>query len=97
VHFWTEFWRFGLTLNEEQISQIVENDKNQGSKWTRWKGFFCAQESVAVSCEPYSLRVKVRCGGHENLFLLEIRIVPKGAVEAADADYGSTQPHCKAF
>jgi hypothetical protein len=40
--------------------------------------------------EPYSLRVKVRCGGHENLFLLEIRIFPKGTVEAADADLGST-------
>jgi hypothetical protein len=40
--------------------------------------------------EPYSLRVKVRCGGHENLFLLEIRIVPKGTVEAAVADLGST-------
>jgi hypothetical protein len=40
--------------------------------------------------EPYSLWVKVRCGGHENLFLLEIRIFPRGTVEAADADFGST-------
>jgi len=36
------------------------------------------------------LRVKVRCGVHENLFLLEIRIVTKGTVEAADADFGNT-------
>ena len=43
---------------------------------------------LKLLCEPYSLRVKVRCGGHENLFLLEIRIVPKGTVEAADADLG---------
>jgi len=40
--------------------------------------------------ELYSLRVKVRCGGHENISLLEIRIFPKGTVEAADADFGST-------
>jgi hypothetical protein len=30
VHLWTKFGRFGLTLNEKQIPQIVENNKNQG-------------------------------------------------------------------
>ncbi len=29
VHLWTEFGPFGLPLNEEQIPQIVENNKNQ--------------------------------------------------------------------
>lgn len=32
VHLWTAFSPFGLTLNEEQIPQIVENNKNQGAR-----------------------------------------------------------------
>jgi hypothetical protein len=32
VHLWTEFGPFGLTLNEEQIPQIVEDNKNQDAR-----------------------------------------------------------------
>jgi hypothetical protein len=32
VHLWTEFGPFGLSLNEEQIPQIVENNKNQDAR-----------------------------------------------------------------
>jgi hypothetical protein len=31
-------------LNEEQIPQIIENNKNQDARWNRWENFFCAQQ-----------------------------------------------------
>jgi hypothetical protein len=43
VHLSSVFSPFGLTLNEELIPQIVENNKNQGARKTGWKNFFCAQ------------------------------------------------------
>jgi hypothetical protein len=48
VHLWTKFGSFGLTLNEEQIPQIVKNNKNQGGRETSWKDFFCAQGRCAT-------------------------------------------------
>jgi hypothetical protein len=47
VHLWTKFGSFGLTLNDEQIPQIVKNKKNQGGRETSWKDFFCAQGRCA--------------------------------------------------
>jgi len=59
VHVWTEFKPFELTLNEEQIPQMIENNKNQGARWTRWKDFFCAQGRCATRLRyaPTVLRV----------------------------------------
>src|SRR5580765_7573061 len=48
VHLWTKFGSFGLSLNEEQIPQIVKNNKNQGGRETSWKDFFCAQGRCAT-------------------------------------------------
>jgi hypothetical protein len=43
VHLRTRLTPFGLTLNEEQIPQVVVNNRNQDARWKRWKDFVCAQ------------------------------------------------------
>jgi hypothetical protein len=59
VHLWTKFGSFGLTLNEEQIPQIVKNNKNQGGRETSWKDFFCAQGRCATRTELPTVRIWV--------------------------------------
>jgi hypothetical protein len=45
----TDRWRpFGLTLNEEQIPQIVEQKRNQSGEWNRWTESPCAQGRCAT-------------------------------------------------
>jgi hypothetical protein len=48
VHSRARFRPFGLTLNEKQIPQIVENNRNQSRKWHRWNESLCAQGRCAT-------------------------------------------------
>jgi hypothetical protein len=48
MHFWTVFKPFGFTLNEKQIPQIIEKNKNLGARWMCGKDFFCAQGRCAT-------------------------------------------------
>jgi hypothetical protein len=50
----TVFSPFGFTLNEKQIPQIIEKNKNLGARETHWKNFFCTQGRCAtwLRCAP---------------------------------------------
>ena len=48
VHLWRKFRPLRLTLNEEQIPQIVVNNRNHDARWTLWKELFCAQGRCAT-------------------------------------------------
>jgi hypothetical protein len=48
VHLWRKFRPLRLALNEEQIPQIVVNNRNHDARWTLWKELFCAQGRCAT-------------------------------------------------
>jgi hypothetical protein len=80
VYSWMRFGRFGLALNEEQIPQIVENNKNHVPRWAGWKYFFCAQGRCATRLRyaPTVLLVILN-------YFFEAHHVASGAVGLRDA------------
>jgi hypothetical protein len=58
VHVWTEFKPFELTLNEEQIPQMIENNKNQGCEMDSLEGLFLRPRQVRyqAALRPDSLQ-----------------------------------------